>query len=283
MTLQEFIRQGRELLEKNKLHFANSQQHIEQLVLRTLHWTATDLCLKKDEMLDPANLEKLKWVLNRRVLGEPLQYILGFEYFYDSMFEVGPGCLIPRKETELLVDEILAFEKGRSLRVAELGAGSGNIGISVMLERSNIEWHAFEINPESVVFTKRNVDKLLPKGSDYFLHEEDFFGGAGKYFPYDVVVSNPPYISEKEFEELAEEVKKEPALALKAKDDGLEVVRRLIDSVPMLLKPQGLFLSEIGSSQGETLERELKGRFEKFEILKDLAGLPRVLKIVKPV
>ncbi|NBX75998.1 MAG: peptide chain release factor N(5)-glutamine methyltransferase, partial [Proteobacteria bacterium] len=280
MILQEFLRDAGERLEKACLHFADSHQHAEQIVLRTLNLSPTELFLKKDQALKSSDLEKLKSVLERRLSGEPLQYILGFEYFYESKFEVGPGCLIPRRETELLVDEVLGFELSRSLKVSELGAGTGNIGISVLLKRQNIEWHAFEINSESAVYTKKNIAVLLPKNSQYFLHGEDFFEGAGRFSPYDVIVSNPPYISFEEYAELSQEVKQEPELALKAGEEGLDVIRKLVSRIPVLLKPGGLFLCEIGASQEEKVKQEFnRGPWDHFEILKDLAGHPRVLKI----
>ncbi|NDC25276.1 MAG: peptide chain release factor N(5)-glutamine methyltransferase, partial [Proteobacteria bacterium] len=220
-------------------------------------------------------------VLNRRLAGEPLQYILGFEWFYRSRFEVGPGCLIPRKETELIVDEVLKHRSGEKIRVAELGAGSGNIGISVLLERPQVEWHAFELNPASFDFAQKNQRKILNQSASYRLYQGDFFSESPAHGPYDVVVSNPPYVSFKEMEELPLEVKKEPALALEAGEDGLTIIRRLLDHLPVVLKSKGLFLCEIGSNQKQELERELKTRkFPDFEILSDLSGLPRILKLL---
>jgi release factor glutamine methyltransferase len=280
MMLRDFIRDARERLEKACLHFSDSQQHSEQMVLRTLNLSSTELFLKKDEVVSPADLEKLHRVLKRRLSGEPLQYILGFEYFYESKFEVGPGCLIPRRETEQLVDEILSFEPNHSLKVSELGAGTGNIGMSAVLKRPNLEWHAFEINPQSSVFTKKNRAALLAKEAKYFLHEEDFFEGAVRFSPCDIVVSNPPYISFEEYAELSPEVKQEPSLALKAGEDGLEVIRKLVSRIPTLLRPGGLFLCEIGSSQEEAVKQEFQeGPWDHVEILKDLAGHPRILKM----
>jgi len=280
MILQDFIRDAGERLEKASLHFAGSQQHAEQIVLRTLNLNAAELFLKKEKAVSPSDLEKLMSVLERRLSGEPLQYILGFEYFYESKFEVGPGCLIPRKETEQLVDELLKWELESSLKVAELGAGTANIGISTLLKRPDIEWYAFEINPQSIVFAKKNCAALLPKESKYFLHEEDFFNGVHRFSPYDVVISNPPYISSEEYAELAHEVKQEPILALKAGESGLDVIRKLIKGLPHFLKPGGLFLCEIGATQEQALKKEFHQRpWDQFEILKDLAGHPRVLKI----
>ncbi|NBV50086.1 peptide chain release factor N(5)-glutamine methyltransferase [bacterium] len=280
MTLEAFVASGKIQLEKSKLHFSSSQQHMDQLVLRTLGWTATQLFLKKKEELEPEDLHQLQVVLEKRLKGEPLQYILGFEYFYESRFEVGPGCLIPRKETELIVDELLFISLEKKLRIAELGAGSGNIGISVLLKRPHWEWHAFEINPQSSDYAEKNRRALLSEKSAYHLHRGDFFEQSLAEAPYDIVVANPPYISTHEMKELPREVLQEPHVALEAGEEGLQVIQKLLDYLPRLLKPGDLFLCEMGSGQSAMVQSELKARkFESFSILKDLSGLPRVLKL----
>lgn len=280
MTLEEFLASGKIQLEKAKLHFSSSQQHMDQLVMRTLGWNPTQLFLKKKEALAPEELHRLQEVLERRLKGEPLQYILGFEYFYESRFEVGPGCLIPRKETELIVDELVCVSPEQKLRVAELGAGSGNIGISVLLKRPYWEWHAYEINPQSSVYAEKNRMDLLSEKSAYHLHRGDFFEQSLAEAPFDVVVANPPYISSSEMKELPQEVLQEPQVALEAGEEGLHVIRKLLECLPRLLKPAGLFLCEIGSEQEAVVQSELKARkFESFSILKDLSGLPRVVKL----
>lgn len=280
MTLGEFLASGKVQLEKAKLHFASPQQHIDQLVIRTLGWNSTQLFLKKKDVLEPEELQQLQGVLERRLKGEPLQYILGFEYFYESRFEVGPGCLIPRKETELIVDELVCVSQEKKLRVAELGAGSGNIGISVLLKRPNWEWHAYEINPQSSAYAEKNRLGLLSEKSAYRLHRGDFFEQSFAEAPFDVVVANPPYISSSEMKELPQEVLQEPHVALEAGEEGLNVIRKLLDYLPRLLKPAGLFLCEMGSGQEVLVQSELKVRkFESFSILKDLSGLPRVVKL----
>lgn len=282
MTLREFITQGQKKLETHKSHYSDARQHMEQLVGRTLGWNPAQIFLKLEDNLSEREVTTLSQVLDRRLQGEPLQYILGFEWFYKSRFEVGPGCLIPRRETEMLVDEILDVLPKEKIKVAELGAGTGNIGISVLLERPSCEWHAFELNPHSFVFAERNKENILPKNASYFLSQKDFFEASQSSAPYDVVVSNPPYVSESEMLELPREVKHEPKLALEAGIDGLRIIRKLLDSLPQLLKSQGLFLCEIGSTQETLIQEEMERRgFRDYQILPDLAGLPRVLKWCK--
>jgi release factor glutamine methyltransferase len=282
MTLREFITEGKKRLETSQSHYSDAHQHMEQLVLRTLGWTPAQILLKLEDSLSESEINRLSQVLERRLQAEPLQYILGYEWFYKSRFEVGEGCLIPRKETEQLVDEILKFRPKEKIKIAELGAGTGNIGISVILERPHCEWYAFELNPKSFLFAQRNKQTLLPSAASYSLSLDDFFEGSKSFVPYDIIVSNPPYISDREMLDLPQEVKREPALALEAGVDGLSIIRRLLDSLPHLLKSQGLFLCEIGSTQEKIIREEMERRgFKDYQILPDLAGLPRVLKLCK--
>ena len=174
MTPRAFLEKASREIKKAELHCAEPFQHAEQILFRTLSWDKTKLFLKNEEPLSEKEMENLESVLARRLQGEPLQYVLGFEYFYESKFCVGKGCLIPRKETEQLVDEVLSFEPGKKIKVLELGAGSGNIGISVLLKRPEAEWHGFEVNPESLPYLKKNKEDLLGESGSYHIHEGDF-------------------------------------------------------------------------------------------------------------
>jgi len=280
MTPQEFLAKASQQIESKQLHVSESRQHAEQIVLRTLQWTPTELLLKKDEPLTPKQHQLLETVLSKRLLREPLQYILGFEYFYEACFSVGPGCLIPRKETELLVDEIISFHPETPLKIAELGAGTGNIGLSVLLKRPEVEWHAFEINPLSLPYLNKNKTDLLKKAQKYVIHSEDFFQESPKWAPYDIIVSNPPYLSDTEMNSLPAEVRHEPELALRGGGaEGLGCILRLLETLPGLLKTGGLFLCEIGTHQEEALQKELSLQKKgSWKILRDLSKLPRVLQ-----
>lgn len=279
MTARAFLNLGKHKLEEANLHFSTASQHIEILLLRTLGWSKKDFFLKLDEELSEEQKNLLDRVLERRLKGEPLQYILGWEAFYNSIFEVGPGCLIPRRETEHLVEEILNQFKQPVMKVAELGTGSGNIGISVLLERPDWQWHSFELNPESIPWAQKNQNKLLPQQNQYQIFEGDFFEKVEFDGTYDLLVSNPPYLTTKEMNDLPQELRCEPALALAGGEGGEKVILQLIEVAPSILKPGGTFLCEIGAGQEEMLQSLMQqSKFSSFEILKDFSGLPRVLK-----
>lgn len=279
MTPRAFLSQGQKKIEEARLHFSTSSQHIETLFLRTLGWSKKDLFLNLDQSLSPKDSSRLQEVLERRLKGEPLQYILGWEAFYNSIFKVGPGCLIPRRETEHLIEEILNHHEQGCVKVAELGAGSGNIGISILLERPHWEWDAFELNPRSVLWASQNSKELLSKETKYQIFEGDFFEKVERKGTYDLLVSNPPYLTSHEMTQLPEELKWEPSLALAGGEEGGNTIKSLIEIAPAILQPRGTFLCEIGAGQGDWIREVMsQSQFSSFEVLNDFSGLPRVLK-----
>src|SRR5262249_25882763 len=148
MKIRECILEGKQRLERAGLQCADPLLHMKQIVEFVLGWSSTDLYRHWEEDFPQDARARLEALLERLLRGEAFQYLTGEEWFWESRFRVGPGVLIPRRETELLVETLLADEPGSKVRVAELGAGSGNIGISVLQERPDWEWHAFELNAE---------------------------------------------------------------------------------------------------------------------------------------
>lgn len=278
MTLSEFIITGKAKIMKAGLQCADPLLHMKQIAEFGLGMTTTKLYLRWDDTLTAIEEKRLEGLLERRLTGEPFQYIAGEEWFWDSRFQVGPGVLIPRRETELIVETLLTRETREKLRIAELGAGSGNIGISIVLERPSWEWHAFELNPETLPYSRTNKERLLPREASYFLHEGDFFSEAPNFAPFDWIVSNPPYIGRREVLGLSKEVRHEPPLALVGGERGLEVIEKLVALSERLLSAGGGFLCEIGADQGQAV-REFFNRkgFGPAEILLDYAGLPRAV------
>lgn len=277
MDMFEYIKNLEEKFQSSSIR----KEDARELVAHVLLVLASKLNLEKDRVLTIEQAQLLKKLVEKRLSGVPLQYLLGECGFWNSVFRVGPGVLIPRPETEHLVELILE-NKEENFTVAELGAGSGNIGISVLQERK-WEWHAFEINPDSVPFVSENRKNLLPKEAKYHLHEVDFFKGANDFAPYDAIVSNPPYIETEEIEKLSKEVQQEPWLALDGGKTGVELIEKLAEVSYPLLKPGGFLAIEIGFGQKEKVCSlfEKKG-FQQIQVLKDLAGIERIIKGVKP-
>ncbi len=277
MTLSELILRGKDKILGAGLECADPTQHMKQIVQLALDWDATQIYLRWDDLLTADQLLRIEAVLRRRLTGEPFQYVVAHEWFWNSKFKVGPGVLIPRRETELIVEAMLRREDRETVRIAELGGGSGNIGISVLQERPGWEWHAFELNPETIPFLEWNVRELLPFDAHYHIHEGDFFALAPGLAPFDWVVANPPYVPAEDWPSLSKEVRHEPRLALDGGPKGLDCLDKLVPAAHRLLSTDGRFLCEIDSRQAVVLEERLaEGGFDDVDILKDWAGLDRV-------
>lgn len=282
MKVADYISEGRARLAAAGLECADPQLHMKQILEFVLGWTLSDVVLRSENELSPAEVDKLESFLRRRLTGEPFQYIAGEEWFWKSRFSVGPGVLIPRRETELITEHLLKRVPQTSAKVAELGPGSGNIGLTMLQEKPDWKWHAFELNPETLPYLKENRRVLLPAEAKYHIHAEDFFTGAPKFAPYDLLVSNPPYVASQDWPTLSKEVRSEPRLALDGGAQGIEILSRLLAEAVSLLKPSGVFVSEIGSDQRElAVEVAARFPFAAIEVLSDYAGLPRVLWAVR--
>jgi len=277
MKLSEFVAGARGRLAAAGLECADPALHARQIAQEVLGLDAVRLQLQWDRALAPEELLRLEAFLLRRLGGEPFQYICGHEDFWDRRFSVGPGVLIPRKETEHLVEAFLAVvpREGRP-RVAELGAGSGIVGIIALRERPHCEWYAFESSPAALAYARSNSRALLPAGAGYHLREADFFEAAGPG-PWDWIVANPPYVPSEDWQGLSREVRHEPPSALLAGPHGLDVVKGLAAAGAEWLCPGGGLLVEIDPRQKyAVLELLASHGYQGNAVTPDLAGLPRV-------
>ena len=210
-------------------------------------------------------------VLQRRLNHEPLAYILGHREFYGREFSVGPGVLIPRQETETLIEAAVEMG-GDHLKVLDIGTGSGCIAITLALEKPDWKVFGSDISAKALDIARRNAENL--KAHVTFIHGD---GAAGiQESNFDMIVSNPPYVSRKD--QLAPEIRDfEPDVALYAEDDGLDFYRRLSTEVPRILRPEGSILLELGAGQLESVRTIFEQHAWKFgESWKDLLGVERV-------
>ncbi|MCB0404959.1 MAG: peptide chain release factor N(5)-glutamine methyltransferase [Bdellovibrionales bacterium] len=279
MKYSDLAQLGKRRLSRASIQCADPMLHMKQIMEHLLQVDSARLAMWWDEEItDPAFLDQVEIFLKRREAGEPFQYIVGEEWFWQSRFEVGPGVFIPRKETEILVETLLEEVCGDFVKVGELGAGSGNIGITVLQERPSWEWHAFEINPETLPFTEKNRRSLLSPSCVYRLHAGDFFERAIEYAPYDGMVSNPPYIRDDEMALLPAEVRREPELALRGGAQGLDLIDRWIAALPTWLRPGGWFITEIDFRQADALQDRLsRAGFGEIRVVDDYSHRPRVV------
>lgn len=217
--------------------------------------------------------------VRRRLAGEPLPYITGRMEFYGLSLLVTPDVLIPRPETELLVDlGSVVLKNCPEAVVLDVGTGSGCIAIAIAKTAMCKRIYATDISYPALTLAKRNAraHAVLPRIQ--FLHCDLLMPIR---MPVEVIISNPPYISEKDYGQLPVSVRHEPATALLAGDDGLRVVSRLLKQASLVLHPKGLMLVEIGAQQGNAVQTLARTAFPNasIHIHKDLAGLDRVLQI----
>lgn len=223
-----------------------------------------------ETLVDPAPLEAL---LARRYSGEPLQYIRKRTEFYSREFYVDDRVLIPRPETELLV-EVALEHSPQGGRVIDIGSGSGCIAITMERERPDLHVISVDRSPEALVVAGINRDRLQ---SRIALAASDLMSAVRG--PFDVIVSNPPYVPLGEYEELAVEVRiHEPRIALTPGPSGMEIIDRIFDEARRHLTPDGHLVLEIGYGQEQSLRALAEAkRFTVDAALPDLAGIPRVV------
>jgi release factor glutamine methyltransferase len=245
----------------------------ELLLAYVLERDRTYLIAHPEAALGEEALARFESLVERRAGREPLQYILGRQEFYGREFAVAPGALIPRPETELLVEQALARLRPGD-RVCDIGVGSGAIAVTIAAERSDVRVTATDISGLALGIAGRNVLALADKVA---LIQADLLGPF-QDASFDVIVSNPPYVSEADRAGIQKELVFEPDAALYAGMDGLDVYRRLIPEAARKLKPGGSLLMEIGYDSLPGVLELLRGPdWATPEIFEDLAGIPRVV------
>ena len=234
----------------------------------------------------------LQEMLSKRLAGIPFQYAVGSVEFYCIEIQVGPGVLIPRPETELLVERALQDLQGFScgpeteppLSVLDLCTGSAAIPLAMAAERPDCRYTAIDLSPDALEWAKRNISRLKPPS--FTLLQGDLFepleDAAQKSFC--IVTANPPYISHEDYLALPADVRDhEPQIALETDDDGMMIAKRIMDEAPRFLRRDGVLIMEIGETQGAALRNYADGcRYRKAEILKDLCGRDRFLHAIAP-
>ena len=224
---------------------------------------------------DSARFEAL---VQRRLAREPIAYILGRKEFWSLDFDVGPGVLVPRPDTETLVEEALRLtpDRAASLAIADLGTGSGAILCAVLKEFPNAKGIGFESAPGAFAYASRNAARLI--GARAQIVQADWDKAVG---PFDLVFSNPPYIPSADIESLDPDVARfEPRDALDGGADGLDAYRALAGLLPGILRPGGHALLEIGLGQANAMGTLFDG-LQLVRIVPDLAGIPRCVVLQK--
>ncbi len=259
------------------------QFEAELMIRHCFGWDRTRFLTSLHDAIPENELNKLQELCRRRMQHEPLQYMFGHQEFYGRSFVVGPGVLIPRPETEILIEQVLlraerVWERGARLNAADIGTGSGAIAVTLACERPEWQVTTVDLSPDAIAIAKENAERL---GANVRFLQGDLVGPLlERGEQLDILVSNPPYIPSADVEELDSEVRDyEPRLALDGGEDGLDCYRRLTAALPRLVKEKALVAFEVGIHQARDVAAmlEASGVIDEVDIVPDLAGIERVV------
>jgi release factor glutamine methyltransferase len=249
------------------------------LLAHALGWDHAALLTHPEHILTAAEANRFETMLNRRAASEPIQYILGSQEFFGLRFEVSPAVLIPRPETEHLVEAVLErFGRNAAPRIVDVGTGSGAIAIALAHEMPKAHIVAVDCSAAALAVAQTNALQHRVAERVTFL-QSDLLRSVQEN-DFDAVVSNPPYISSGETLE-SQVLHYEPHGALFAGPTGIEIYERLIPQARYALKPQGWLMMEIGQGQQAALESLLHG-WDVIRFVPDLRAIPRVVLAQKP-
>ena len=248
----------------------------ESIFSEVLEMPRLELRLQLTRILSHEEISAISLLMTRRISGEPLQYILGKAYFRKLCLVVGPGVLIPRPETELIIDIAAPYIK-KGMRIADVGTGSGAIALAAASEFPDTSVTGIDISQTALDRAESNKKALAIENVSFV--KGDLLSG----FPenhFNIILSNPPYVTNAEYDELPSEVKDyEPENALRAGIDGLDIVRRLLNDAARVLAKGGVIIIECGAGQSEALVPLIaKSLFDAPEMLNDLTGRFRFVK-----
>lgn len=247
------------------------------LVRHVLGWDRATLLLRRDEPLPPAAAAAFEALVARRTTREPVAYLTGTREFYGRDFHVSPAVLIPRPETELIVDAVLARTTPDAARaVADVCTGSGILAVTLACERPRVEVVATDLSAEALAVARRNANAHGVADRIAFVEGDLLLPVPGAF---DVIVANPPYVPARDAATLAPDVRVfEPGIALFGGEDGLAVVERLVVQAVARLAPGGIFVMEFGAGQQYDVAHFVTSAgFEILQTASDLQGIPRVV------
>ena len=289
--MDTLLKQGIEQLEKAGV--GSPRLNAELLLMHAAGCDRTALLAHPERELTAGQSATYEAWLHERAAGKPAQYITGHQEFWGLEFLVNPSVLIPRPETELLVETALEFARaagnsGKEINIADVGTGSGCIAVALAKELPEARIYALDNSQEALATARRNAERNLNSGNIggnngariNFLHSDLLKPVSGEVLPtFDLIVSNPPYVSERDFPYVMVEVRKyEPPSAVFAGESGVEVYERLIPQAVQALRKDGLMILELGYDVRERVRSLLlPEHWTDIDWRKDLAGIIRAV------
>jgi len=276
MTLTQATTEAARILTGAGFEPEEARRDVAVIARHLLGWNLTEWAARNRDTAPADFPEQLNTLVRRRATREPVAYITGRREFYGREFEVTPAVLIPRPETEQIIDALLhgpLLARTDQVTVVDVGAGSGCIAITLKLERPSVRIISTDVSPAALTMARANAVRL---NAVVEFVETPF---VPPDVQADVIVSNPPYVPERDRASLSADVRDfEPAGALFAGPDGLDVIRELVPAAQRALKPGGRLVLEIGAGQAEAVTDMLTNAgFEVESIAADLQGIPRIL------
>lgn len=264
-----------ELISKTRAELSdNAEFEAREIVMNVLGINRNELIINSRKEVGIGEIKKTAEMVNRRKNGEPLQYILGEAEFMSLRFKTSRSTLIPRNDTETLVEEILEYTNGAAAKLIDIGTGTGCIGISTAYYNKNISATLADFKEEILKLAKANAEENGVKAQTLCI---DILNEIPNE-KFDIIASNPPYIESNVIPSLQTEVKDfEPMTALDGGEDGLVFYRRIIELAPEILNKGGALFFEIGYNQGKAVFELMSGGFKNVRIVKDLCGNDRVI------
>lgn len=278
MKIKDIINYGVAMIKNTESPSLETQMMIAKVIEKDRLY----IMLNLEEDIDESKVEIIKTMIDKRKSSYPLQYILGEREFWGMDFKVSEGVLIPRQDTEILIEETLKKLKDNkhksNLKGFEIGVGSGIISITLLKEIETLTMIGVDINDKAIELTKANA--LKHEVSDRLcILNSNLFEKINKENQFDFIISNPPYIETKVIDSLQEDIKQhEPKLALDGGEDGLDFYRAIIEQSKSYISPYGFIAFEIGYNQAEAVKKIfVENGYPNVTIAKDLAGFDRVV------
>ena len=266
MEILDLINNGSKQLRDKKIFSHKLDSEI--LLSKVLNKTREEMLINLKQEVSPKNIDKFLRLINKRSYNEPIAYILKEKEFWSKVFLINNSALIPRPETELLVEKVVKIFKKKDIFILDIGTGSGCIILSVLSELKKSRGVGIDLSQKAIQIAKINAKKhkLLNRVNFYRSSLSDIYNKK-----FDLIVSNPPYIMKKDLTNLQEDIKKfEPKLALDGGNDGLDVIKKVIYKSKSLLKIKGMLALEIGSGQFKKVSNILqKNKFIVRYLVKD--------------
>ena len=278
LTVLEAIQLSTAYLGKKGVE--SPRTNAELLLAEILKCKRLELYLSFDKPLKEDELIVYREFIRKRGLRIPLQYILGFVDFYGYKFSVDENVLIPRPETELLVEKIIEdYSEKSSVKILDIGSGSGNISIVLGNKISQSIVIGIDISEEAIRIAEKNKKALMEKNNLSFMKADVFNNDIKSLGKFDIVVSNPPYVSLKDFNDLEPELKNyEPRFSLTDESDGLSFYKKIISISKDMLNTNGRIYFEVGKDQYKFIcELMLANGFSNISVTKDYAGIQRIV------